>query len=339
VSEVGFPVLGVMFIMVVALPLLALAAKALLALLERDEVGGALHGFEGRFLVLAGSSLLPLAWFVSAAVHQAESGESVMACLLSHDVAELCVEPGLFAALLLIVVAACSRATLRGRVVTTSTSPAAQATKGRLDDLTSTRGELALLQGRTLVTDEPGFSLGTQGLMLPRVIVGARFAAGLSDDALAGALAHEAEHVRGRDPFRYLLLQLALAANPFGRWLLQVHADRWVAAREAHCDREAVLRGAAPLPLAEAIIRAARPESRPLVALGPRTAAMVWFRVQLLVAFSERPPSHCCEGAGSVVPAAAVMLALALALPHQTGTAALDALHTGAEHALTFLWE
>jgi hypothetical protein len=33
-----------------------------------------------------------------------------------------------------------------------------------------------------------------------------------------------------------------------------------------------------------------------------------------------------------------VLLLIALLLPHQTGTAALDVLHTGAEHALTYFW-
>lgn len=32
---------------------------------------------------------------------------------------------------------------------------------------------------------------------------------------LASALGHETEHVRALDPLRYLILQLALAVNPF----------------------------------------------------------------------------------------------------------------------------
>lgn len=41
----------------------------------------------------------------------------------------------------------------------------------------------------------------------------------------------------------------------------------------------------------------------------------------------------------SALPAAVALLLLALLLPHQTGTGALDALHRGAERALTYiLW-
>ena len=35
---------------------------------------------------------------------------------------------------------------------------------------------------------------------------------------------------------------------------------------------------------------------------------------------------------------ALALLVLTLLLPHQTGTTALDAVHTGTEHALTYFW-
>jgi hypothetical protein len=197
---------------------------------------------------------------------------------------------------------------------------------------------LAGLRDRVVVTDDEGFALGTHGLLKPRVFIGTAFAARLSDEMLASALGHEAEHVRALDPLRYLILQLALAVNPFGRFLLQPHAARWQAAREAHCDREAVIQGAAPLPLADAIVRAARPGAREAVALGARDTAVLKFRIGMLLAFAERTPARCCHHGPSAFPVAFVLLLIALLLPHQTGTAALDALHTGAEHALTYFW-
>ena len=47
-TEVAFPLLGAAFVVLIVLPVLALLAKAGLVLLERDEVGGPLHGSRHR---------------------------------------------------------------------------------------------------------------------------------------------------------------------------------------------------------------------------------------------------------------------------------------------------
>ena len=160
---------------------------------------------------------------------------------------------------------------------------------------------------------------------------------------LGSALAHEAEHVRALDPFRYLILQLSLAVNPCGRFLLEPHAARWRAALESHCDREAVVRGAAPLALADAIVRAARPGApeaalQQAVGLGARDTAVLQLRVGMLLAFAERAPHRCPSHGLPAFPMAFTLLIVAMLLPHQTGTAALDVLHTGAEHTVTYFW-
>jgi hypothetical protein len=141
------------------------------------------------------------------------------------------------------------------------------------------------------------------------------------------------------DPLRYLVLKLALAVNPVGRFLLEPHARRWYAAREAHCDREAVIQGFPPLSLADAIVRAARPGTFEVVPLGAPDMSVLRLRVGMLLAFAEERPVRCCHPGMSALPAALALLLLALLLPHQTGTGALDALHRGAERALTYiLW-
>lgn len=337
--EATFPLLGTAFVVLIVLPTFALLAKAGLVMLERDEVGGPLHGLNLRYVLLTGSSVLPIAWLLSAGLHQAETAKSALACLFDHDTAELCFEPGFFALMLAVVVVASSIGVLRKhRGVRVSSTDAARTLLRRVARITSSDPVLASLRGRVVVTDDDGFALGTHGLLKPRVFVGTAFAARLSDEMLASALGHEAEHVRALDPLRYLILQLALAVNPFGRFLLEPHAVRWQAAREAHCDREAVILGAAPLPLADAIVRAARPGAREVVALGARDTAVLKFRIGMLLAFSERAPARCCHQGLLAFPVAFVLLLIALLLPHQTGTAALDALHTGAEHALTYFW-
>jgi Zn-dependent protease with chaperone function len=334
-SEVVFPLLGTAFVVLVVLPVSALLAKLGLWLLERDSAGGPLHGLTLRYLLLTGSSLLPLAWFVSAALHQAETGQSALACLFDHDAMALCFEPGMFALTVSLFVLARSRSALRAGARLRARDDVA--TRTRLERLLE-RPMLGALRGRVVVTDASEFAIGTQGWFRPRVFVNASFAARLTDEMLASALGHESAHVRLLDPLRYAVLQLGLALNPFGRFLLEPHAYRWYAAREAHCDRDAVIRGALPLPLADAIVRAARPGAPEAVALGARDTATLEFRIRMLLAFAERSPERCCRHGASAFPLGSALLLLALLLPHQTGTAALDALHTGAEHALTYFW-
>mgnify|MGYP000861631835 CR=1 FL=1 len=63
--EATFPLLGTAFVVLIVLPAFALLAKAGLVMLERDEVGGPLHGLNLRYVVLTASSALPLAWLLS----------------------------------------------------------------------------------------------------------------------------------------------------------------------------------------------------------------------------------------------------------------------------------
>lgn len=116
----------------------------------------------------------------------------------------------------------------------------------------STRGAQALRLGAYA-----RIPVGTLGIMKPRVVVSPEFTASVSDDVLAAALAHEAAHVRGRDPLRIWLAQLAAdlqwpvpgTSRRFSAWLLALEAER---------DDEAVANGASGEDLAEAILVAAR---------------------------------------------------------------------------------
>lgn len=337
-TEAGFPLLGAALVVLVVLPLCALVAKGGLLLLERNEVGGALHGLNLRYILLTSASALPLAWFFSAALHQAETGRSVIACLMSHEKAAACFEPGFFAMMLAGgATLACIRALRGSRRLRRAASPGAHRLTLRIATIIASRPAIEGLQSRIVVVETEGFALATRGLFWPRVFVSVEFASGLDDAMLAGALGHELEHVRAFDPLRYLLLQLALAMNPVGAFLLAPHAARWGAAREAHCDREAVIKGAAPLALAQAIVRAARPASLAAPALGSGDMAIIKFRVRLLLAFGERAPGRCCSEGRSAIPVAFVLVFIALILPHRTGTEALDVVHSSAEHALTFI--
>jgi hypothetical protein len=338
VSEAAFPLLGAAFVVLVVLPCCAALARIAIALIERGAGAGPLHWLNVRYVLITASTFLPLAWFCSAGLHQLESGGTAIACLINHDGAALCFEPGIFALVLVLVVLARSVPVLReARGFAPAGGPAARALSNRIDQILEHQPELSELRGRIVATEGEGCAVATQGWLRPRVAIGVAFAGGLTDEMLAGALGHELEHVRLLDPLRFRVLALALAVNPVGRLLLQRHVSSWLAAREAHCDRQAVLHGAKPLPLAEAIIYAARPATPRAVALGARDTASLRLRVAMLLAFSETPPRRCCRHEPSSFPLAVVLLLLALLLPHRAGTGALDALHTGAEQTLGVL--
>ena len=77
----------------------------------------------------------------------------------------------------------------------------------------------------------------------------------------------------------------------------------------------------------------------PLEPMEPRRdSRMLEFRVGMLLAFAEQRPSRCCRREPSALLPALVLLCLALLSPHHASTAALDVLHTGAEHAVSVLF-
>lgn len=339
-TEALFPILGSALVFGAVLPLSALVVKGVLVALRR-VAKDPLHDLQGtRHVLLVGSSAVPLAWLVSASAHQVETGECALVCISVHARNVLCPEALLFPFALVAAASLLAAPRLvsewwRGRAA--SSARGRDAAK-RVATLVAQNAALAALAGRVVVCDRLHASAATVGLLRPRVLLRTSFVEAIDDDALAAALGHEREHVRGRDPLRYFLAWWALAANPFGGWLLEPELGRWILARETHCDREAVVSGASAPALADALVTAARGVdalARPIGAassagLVPLIGSGLRFRVELLLAYAERPPARCCRSAPSGLLLALVMAA-AIALPHGGGTAPLDVLHEVAE--------
>ncbi len=323
-----FPVLSVSLLWLVLLPAAALGAAAALAGLTR--LGGARFGrwLTLRYLLLVLPTLLPLAWAFSAALHLAEPGRSVLACLLAHDLAELCLEPLLL--LLLLSAAVGTRALPLLRALRRQHGAAARPALERVEALVRHEPSLKELVGRVRVARAPLGGVVALGLVRPRVVLGADFVERCDDEALVGALAHELEHVRGLDPLRYLLLALCLRVNPAGEWLLGRHAAAWIFAREVQCDRAAVLGGAPAFGVARALLQASRPAS-PALAHIQGAPTKLRLRVELLLSYAERRPVDDVTRGPAALLAGALLLALALALPHRAGSSALDGFHTRVE--------
>lgn len=118
-------------------------------------------------------------------------------------------------------------------------------------DLAEVAGGLGI--GRLVLVDLPGFLAVTHGLVAPSVIVSSGLVDGLDRSELEAVLAHEAEHVRRRDPLR-LLVGRALAA---GLWLfpaIRDLAEHGALGSEITADRAATTQ-AGLRPLASALER------------------------------------------------------------------------------------
>lgn len=337
-SEAVFPLLGPLVVLVVALPATALLAKLLLAILERST-SSVLHASQGvRQALLVGSSLVPLLWFASAALHQAESSRSTTVCGSGHGPDDSCFEAGYFALALttFIVTPLLPRLWRARRGARPGGDADSDAQAARIGALILRQPGLRMLVGRLELWTNAPTAIATRGSLMPRVVVRTSFAAALDDDALAAALHHEVAHVQSRDPFHYALTAWALSIQPFGQRLLGRELAGWIVARETHCDREAVLAGADPRALAHALVVAARGGADVhAVALAGGAIDVVRLRVELLLAYAEHTPAHCCRK-----PALAPVLTLlgfASLMPHLAGTQALDLVHVVAEGTVSML--
>ncbi len=114
---------------------------------------------------------------------------------------------------------------------------------------------VAKLQGRLVLIDDPAIFAFAFGLRKPRVALSSALTKILADDELLAVLQHEAYHLRRRDVLRHLFvdaLQKSLGFMPLARSLAE--ADRL--AKELAADRYA---GASdPEALASALLRLAR---------------------------------------------------------------------------------
>lgn len=329
-SELLFPIFGTLTIVLLLLPLGALLGVGGLRALERWDRGGTRWGTV-RYLLLVVPTLLPLLWSISAALHQAETGRSVIACLLAHELHQLCAEPLLFAAAMTAFALARSWRLAARLPRLRRGEPASGARALRVARLLAEDPALHALRDRCVIVRERTVGgSATVGIFRPVVALDADFVDRCDDETLSGALAHELAHLHARDPLRYLLLALAVRLNPLGR-LLRREARVWIYRRELQCDRAAVLHGATPFGVARALLLAARPPHAAVAHIRGGSAKKLRLRVELLLSYAEtRPSSDLGRGSWALALAALVGLA-ALADPHVAGTDLLDALHSSVE--------
>lgn len=336
-NELVFPIVGAMLVFFVTVPLLTIAGKAILIALHAKNGGLAEQISPLRFALLVSPTLGPVLWLVSAAAHQSESGEPLVACVVDHLRSEPCRDVVLFGLVLFSILSLGILRRLRREDGGQSVSlPSGHAATARV--LHIRQGHLALTHRslRIRVVERGVAPACTRGLFRPWVEIEAALVSRLDDDELEAVLLHEVEHVKAHDPLRFLMAQVALSINPIGR-LLASELARYRFARETLCDRRAVQRGADPLALARSIVIAGGSNSamEHIAAIGGGGIGGIRVRVQLLLSYA----SNCPGPARKHAPVGVVtsVVSFFAALPHLLGTVPLDVLHHGIERTAVFL--
>lgn len=339
-NELLFPTLGTAVVLLLVLPLCAALGKALLLVLDGLAGTRLLRWGTVRYLLVVLPSLAPFAWTISAGLHQAESGRSVIGCIFLHDFEELCLEPLLFAGLVSTVALACAGPWVVRcwRLSSVRAKGSSSEAVVRVAALVARTPQLAELHGRFVVTDGGVGGSAALGLWRPVVAMDEDFVSRCDDETLIGALAHELEHLRGGDTVRYWLLALALKLNPAGAWMLKRDAAAWVFRREVQCDRAAVLAGAEPLAVATALLRAASPRDTAFAHIGG-ARSKIRLRVELLLAYAEKRPVSETRLGASVIALVALVAGVASIVPHVGGTNPLDVMHTTVERVGSAFFE
>jgi Zn-dependent protease with chaperone function len=331
VTTLVFPLTALAALFLGVMPITTLIAQALLAR-RRARLPWRTVGDHATFALLVTPTLLPLAWFASAALHQSEPARAIETCLIEHLGVDHCIDAVALLALLFVGIVAVTVRRIRVERVgfVGHPLPPDDPRQHRIDALC--RARPALARRRVAVVREAPAPAFVHGWLAPRIVLDAAFVDAETDDrVLAAVLLHEAAHADARDPLRSFGARLCLALNPAGG-RLRAELSHWQQAREIACDIEAVTRGGDPLALAQGIVRAARRQNRApgrtpcrsVPALAPlcgHEPAALRLRIALLL---EPIPPAATDRSHRLLLIAVIVAALA---PHLIAPGAFESFH------------
>lgn len=333
-TELVFPVAATLALVLVAIPVATLVCKVLLVVSRPPATAAGVRqaGSSARYLLLVAPVCVPVVWLISALGHHAEAEQAALTCLFDHLTESFCTEPLViaFAVASAVVATFVWRRQVATRAVTRRRIAHDDVAARKVNLVCASYGRLRALRERIRLIE--GEEIRTVGLFGRHIEISVELANRLGPDALAGALLHEAEHVRGFDPLRFVIISVVQTLNPFAA-LLTNELALWRAGREAICDEAAVHHGAEPCSLAEALVAAARPRcdhGSVAAHLGRGGGIeLLRIRVTLLMGYVTSPPRcHCSRTAAKL---AAVAIPLLVVLPHYWGDHVIVALHQGVE--------
>ena len=307
--ELAFPIAAVVFIYLIAVPIVTIVSAGILRLWRREVRHPHEMGSDAVWLFLVAPVLVPTIWLLIAVAHELDGHHGVVSCLAAHDVGTLCLDLVLAAVL---IVAPFKIRGIRQWWRERST-PAGDLRPDEIDGVSFHRG-----------TDVPGLAC-TRGLFRPRIEVDERLLTTLAPGQLRSVLFHELAHARSFDPLRKWVARVCLSLNPLAG-LLRADLARWELGREILCDLRAVERGADRFDLAGALVQVARECPSPRHGCcGILGVERLEVRVRLLC--EEEIPTPRFE----YVPIMVAGLLALLMEPHRGGQGFLEWLHHGAE--------
>lgn len=133
-----------------------------------------------------------------------------------------------------------------------------------------TTGEVTVDGHRCRVIEDPEAEAFCAGYLCPHIYLSRGALAGLDKRELRAVVAHEAHHLKRRDPLR-LLLARALADGLFFLPILGRTVDRYAALEELAADEAAVAAVRSRRPLAAALLKfdEREPSAQPVVGIAP----------------------------------------------------------------------
>lgn len=332
IARLTFPAFAIIATFVVLIPVLTLVSTMIHRALTRYGREDLRIHSTLRLLLLVCPTALPVLWLLSSAIHYNEALERMQSCLFEHGPEMPCIDGvAIVAGISLIVVFAVIRSLgSRPRFQQTQATPEQKSRLRMLRRVADVPSGVALVA----INDAPA-ALFTFGRLRPRIGVDTAFLMTARTQLLAAGIRHEVAHCRHHDVFSHFIVEITLRLN-LTRFLLEPIANRWLASRELACDHEAVVSGADPLDLSEAILASARGSfghacSSGFATLAAHEQRWLELRLSLLALLAEDPVRQRLDWRHRRMPLLSLMGALALCAPHVLTPGLFDHAHHFAE--------
>lgn len=329
-----FPVAAVALTFLVVMPFLSLLSWLYLKW-HRSNCSWQSYATASTYTAIVAPTILSLCWLSSAAAHESESLRFMENCQVDHPSMH-CVD----ALMIFLIILALFMWGIFKRfgyiyakhtVSTLDPLPESSEISTRLRHLT--RSVPSLSGVKITVVDNAPFAAMTYGVV-PRIYITKAFLDQNDDEVVLATLLHEASHVRGRDPLRYILADLLLQLNPFG-WLLRREFWFWQDAREARCDHLAVCEGADAMALAHGVVKAIKFEQKASRGYGVNLSGYTRQHIKLRIALlMEGQNIRDSRRSTLSVLFFLILLVSFLLLPHQWTAFSLLSVHHFVENTL-----
>ena len=250
-----FPVAAMALTFLVLMPFLSVFSLLYLKWQRRHQAWQS-YATSSTYTAIVAPTILSLCWLGSAAVHESESMQFVQNCLVEHSsthcVDSLMIFLMILAALIWVVLSRLDFITARHTLAPFNVVSESSDEFLMIERLK--RQTPSLRRMKVVVVNDAPFAAMTFGAV-PKIYVSRAFIEQSDTEVILATLLHEASHVRGKDPLRYMIADLLLQLNPVG-WLLRREFWLWQDAREAKCDHTAVTEGADAMALAHGVVKA-----------------------------------------------------------------------------------